>query len=320
MDKYPTASAPQGRGYSVFATALKPSEADRWTTLPERGTPASLRVIAWIAVHIGRSAARLLLYPVTLYFVITARTARRISYQYLTRVRGGIARCWHVFRHFHYFAATILDRIYLLRGEFERFHVTVHGKELLQRQIQTGKGSILLGSHVGSFEVLRALGVMQRGFPLKVLMDTVHNQNISRFFDALNPRIAGTVIAPDRPDTLIRVKESLDNGYFVGMLGDRVFGGDKTTQCQFLGAPATFPAGPILLAAMMRCPVILFFGLYRGGNRYEIYFEHFADVIVLERDRRAEETQLWMQRYAERLEHYARLAPYNWFNFYPFWD
>jgi predicted LPLAT superfamily acyltransferase len=298
----------------------KVSEADRWTTLPERGTPASLRVIAWIAVHIGRGVARLLLYPVTLYFVITAHAARWISYQYLKRVRGGLDHCWHVFRHFHCFAATILDRVYLLRGEFERFQVTVHGKELLQRQIETGKGSILLGSHLGSFEVLRALGVMQRGFPLKVLMDTVHNQNISRFFDALNPRIAGTVIAPDRPDTLIRVKESLDSGYFVGMLGDRVFGGDKTTQCQFLGAPATFPAGPILLAAMMRCPVILFFGLYRGGNRYEIYFEHFADVIVLERDRRAEETQLWMQRYAERLEHYARLAPYNWFNFYPFWD
>ena len=298
----------------------KASEADRWTTLPERGTPASLRMIAWIAVHIGRGAARLLLYPVTLYFLITARAARRISYQYLKRVRGGLDHCWHVFRHFHCFAATILDRVYLLRGEFERFRVTVHGKELLQRQIETGKGSILLGSHLGSFEVLRALGVMQRGFPLKVLMDTVHNQNISRFFDALNPKIAGTVIAPDRPDTLIRVKESLDKGYFVGMLGDRVFGGDKTTQCQFLGAPATFPAGPILLAAMMRCPVILFFGLYRGGNRYEICFEHFADVIVLERDRRADETQLWMQRYAERLEYYARLAPHNWFNFYPFWD
>ena len=196
----------------------KASEADRWTTLPERGTPASLRMIAWIAVHIGRSAARLLLYPVTLYFLITARAARRISYQYLKLVRGSSARCWHVFRHFHCFAATILDRVYLLRGEFERFRVTVHGKELLQRQIETGKGSILLGSHLGSFEVLRALGVMQRGFPLKVLMDTVHNQNISRFFDALNPRIAGTVIVPDRPDTLIRVKESLDNGYFVGML------------------------------------------------------------------------------------------------------
>jgi predicted LPLAT superfamily acyltransferase len=300
--------------------ATKASEADRWTTLPERGTPASLRVIAWIAVHIGRLVARLLLYPITLYFVMTAHAARRTSYEYLKRVRGDSAHWWHVSRHFHCFAATILDRVYLLRGEFERFGVTVHGKEIVQRQIESGKGSILLGSHLGSFEVLRALGVMQRRFPLKVLMDPVHNQNITRFLDALNPKIAGTVIASDRSDTLIRVKESLDSGYLVGMLGDRVFGGDKTTQCQFLGAPATFPAGPILLAAMMRCPVILFFGLYRGGNRYEIYFEHFADEIVLDRDRRAKNIQFWMQRYAERLEHYARLAPYNWFNFYPFWD
>jgi predicted LPLAT superfamily acyltransferase len=128
------------------------------------------------------------------------------------------------------------------------------------------------------------------------------------------------VIAPDRPDTLIRARESLDAGYFVGMLGDRVFGADKTTRCEFLGAPATLPAGPILLAAVMHCPVILFFGLYRGGNRYDIYFEHFADEVVLNREHRAEETQSWTQRYLARLEHYARLAPYNWFNFYSFWD
>jgi predicted LPLAT superfamily acyltransferase len=298
----------------------KASEADRWATLPERGTPTSLRVIAWVAAHIGRWGARLLLYPITLYFVITARSARRTSYEYLKRLRGESGRWWHVFRHFHCFAATILDRVYLLRGDFERFGITVHGKEIVHRQIESRKGSILLGSHLGSFELLRALGVMQRSFSLKVLMDPLHNQNITRFFDALNREIAATVIAPDRPDTLIRVKESLDAGCFVGMLGDRVSGGDKTTQCQFLNAPATFPAGPVLLAAMMRCPVILFFGLYRGGNRYEIYFEHFADEIDLDRVRRAENIQVWMQRYAERLEHYSRLAPYNWFNFYPFWD
>jgi len=298
----------------------KTSEADRWATLPERGTPTSLRVIAWIAAHIGRWGARLLLYPITLYFVITARSARRTSYEYLKRLRGESASWWHVFRHFHCFAATILDRVYLLRGDFERFGITVHGKEIVHRQIESRKGSILLGSHLGSFELLRALGVLQRSFSLKVLMDPLHNQNITRFFDALNPEIAETVIATDRADTLIRVKESLDGGYFVGMLGDRVSGGDKTTQCQFLGTPATFPAGPVLLAAMMHCPVILFVGLYRGGNRYEIYFEHFADEIVLDRDRRAESIQLWTQRYARRLEHYARLAPHNWFNFYPFWD
>jgi predicted LPLAT superfamily acyltransferase len=302
---------------------MRPAKAlpgHRWTNLPERGTPALLHLIVWIAARIGRRATRLLLYPITVYFLISAQVARRVSYEYLKRVRGRPAYWWHVFCHFHCFAATILDRVYLLKGEFERFDVTLHQKEILHRQIESGEGCILLGSHLGSFEVLRTLGVTQQDFPLKVLMDIAHNENITRFLDALNPEIANTVIVPDRPDTLLRVKESLDAGFLIGMLGDRVLSGGKTTQCQFLGSVATFPAGPILLTAMMHCSVILFFGLYRGGNHYEIHFEHFAQEVVLNRDRRAEEIQHWTQRYVERLEHYTRLAPYNWFNFYPFWD
>src|SRR5262245_59149972 len=218
----------------------KRSEADRWVSVPERGTPASLGVVAWIAERVGRPLARLLLYPITAYFLITARTARRASYEFLKRARGRSVHWWHVLHHFYYFAATILDRVYLLRGEFDRFRITIHGKAALQGQGENGKGCILLGSHLGSFEVLRALGVTQGDFSLKVLMNTAHNQNISRFFDGLNPTIAGTVIAPDRPDTLIRARESLDAGSFLGMLGDRVVGADKTTRCHFLGAAATF--------------------------------------------------------------------------------
>jgi predicted LPLAT superfamily acyltransferase len=301
------------------AFGAKALHAQRWADLPERGTPTSLRLIDWIAFHIGRWAARLLLYPITLYFLITGNSARRVSYEYLKRVRGRPTHWWHVFRHFHCFAATILDRTYLLRGEFEHFDVMLHQKEILHRQVESGKGCILLGSHLGSFEVLRTLGVTHE-LPLKVLMDIEHNEKITRFLDNLNQEIASTVIVPDRPETLLRVKESLDAGFVIGMLGDRVSGAGKTTQCQFLGAPATFPAGPILLAAIMRCPVILFFGLYRGGNRYEIQFEHFAQEINLDRDHRTGDVQYWTQRYVERLEHYVRLAPYNWFNFYPFWD
>ena len=301
----------------AFAAKALPGE--RWTSLPERGTPASLWLIGWIAVHVGRSAARLLLYPITLYFLISAHSARRVSYEYLKRVRRHPTYWWHVFRHFHCFAATILDRVYLLRGEFEPFEVTLHDKEVLHRQLESGKGCILLGSHLGSFEVLRSLGVTH-DFPLKVLMDIEHNEHITRFLDNLNQEIASTVIVPDRPETLLRVKENLAAGFLIGMLGDRVSGEGKTTRCQFLGTPATFPAGPILLAAIMRCPVVLFFGLYRGGNRYEIQFEHFAQEVNLDRDHRAEGVQRWTQRYVERLENYVRLAPYNWFNFYPFWD
>jgi predicted LPLAT superfamily acyltransferase/predicted hotdog family 3-hydroxylacyl-ACP dehydratase len=301
-------------------SAAKPLTGFRWMDLPERGTPVSLRLSGWVAVNIGRWAARLLLYPISAYFFATAQAARRASYEYLGRMLGRRAHWWHVLHHFHCFAATILDRVYLLRGEFDHFAVTLHDREILHRQIDSGKGCILLGAHLGSFEILRTIGVTQQRFPLKVLMDTAHNENITRFLDALNPTIADTVIAPDQPDTLLRVKESLEAGYFIGMLGDRIAGAEKATHCKFLGAPATFPAGPVLLAAIMHCPIILFFGLYRGGNRYQIFFEELTDEITLDRNRRAEEIQRWTQRYVDRLEHYARLAPDNWFNFYPFWD
>src|SRR6266699_575051 len=134
-------------------------------------------------------------------FISWSAATQRGAYDYLRRVGNRRLRWWHVFRHFHCFAATILDRVYLLRGEFEHFNVTLHGKEMLHRQMETGKGCMLLGSHLGSFEVLRTLGVTQRNFPLKVLMDVEHNQNITRLLDALNPKIASTVIIPDRPDT-----------------------------------------------------------------------------------------------------------------------
>ena len=302
------------------AIEAKPFHASRWAQLPERGTPRLLRLTGWIALQIGRPIARLLLYPITLYFLITGRVARVASREYLTRARGRSPRWWHIFRHFHCFAATILDRVYLLKGQFDHFNVTVHRKEILDRQIESGKGCILLGSHLGSFEVLRTIGVTQKEFPLKVLMDITHNQKLTVFLDSLNKKIADTVIEPDRPDTLLRVKESLDAGYLIGILGDRPTSDGKTAQCDFLGVPATFPAGPTLLAAMMHCPIIIFFGIYRGGNRYEIFFEQLATEILLNRERRNEEIQQWIQRYVVRLEHYAKLAPYNWFNFYPFWD
>jgi predicted LPLAT superfamily acyltransferase len=301
-------------------TTIDVLPARQWAELPERGTPVGLRLMSWIAVHIGRSTARLLLHPITLYFLISLPAARRASLEYLRRVRGRRAYWWHVLLHFRCFATTILDRLYLLKGEFERFNVTIHDKEILQQQIESGKGCILLGSHLGSFEVVRALGMTQQDFLLKVLMDVEHNENITRFLDSLNPEVAGTVIASDGPDALLRVKERLDAGFLIGALGDRVSSDGKTTRCKFLGAPATFPAGSIFLAGVMHCPVILFFGLYLGGNRYEIYFERLAEEVILHRDRRTEDIQLWMQRYVDRLEHYTRLAPYNWFNFFPFWD
>jgi predicted LPLAT superfamily acyltransferase len=102
-------------------------------------------------------------------------------------------------------------------------------------------------------------------------------------------------------------------------MADRVREGGRAVPVQFFGRTAQLPAGPWLLAATLKVPVILAFGLYRGGARYELQFELFAERIDAPRDRRDTAIAAYVQRYAARLEHYARSAPYNWFNFYDFW-
>ena len=112
---------------------------------------------------------------------------------------------------------------------------------------------------------------------------------------------------------MLKVETALKQGEIVGMLGDRTFQGEGTVACRFLGEVARFPSGPFRLAAMLQRPVVLMFGLYRGGNRYDIYFERLVDTwqAVIEQA---------LHRYVERLEHHCRDAPYNWYNFYDFWQ
>ncbi|MDS4028989.1 MAG: lipid A biosynthesis acyltransferase [Candidatus Contendobacter sp.] len=291
-----------------------------WVRLPERGNPLVLRLIVWIALRIGRSVGRALLYPITLYFLATAPVARRGSWLFLRRALGREPGWREVFRHIHCFAATILDRVYFLTGRLRPFDIEIFGDRWVVEQAASGQGCVLLGSHLGSFEVLRAIGVTLRHFPIKILMNTSHNRGITGFLNRLNPDLAQAILPIGGPDTLLRVQESVAQGYMVGVLGDRVTVGERTVRVRFFGRETAFPAGPLLLAALADCPVILFFGLYRGGHRYEIHFERLAERIALDRRQRQEQLTLWVQRYADRLEHYARLAPYNWFNFYDYWE
>ena len=278
-----------------------------------------LHLIRWIALHLGRGTARLVLYPITLYFLLFTPLARRASRNYLQRVSEQPVRWWHIARHIHHFSATILDRVFLLTGKFSKLDIQIHGLDLVEKQLALGNGCILLGSHVGSFEVLRALAISKHQIPVKILMQEAHNEMITRLLHALNPIIADSIIQLGRPDVLLEVHEYLQQGYLIGMLGDRVVDSHKTTRCKVLGAEATLPTGPMLAASVLAAPIVLFFGIYDGGNRYDIYFEEFADKISISRKHRDHDLQYWVQKYSDRLTYHAQQSPYNWFNFYDFW-
>jgi len=290
----------------------------QWLEQRERSNAAAIRLLVGVALGLGRPVGRALLYPVCAYFLIFTVKAKAASKKYLSRVLGRRPGIADVYRHYYSFATVALDRMFLLRDRFDQFDIRVHGEEILLETLGRGESCLLLGAHLGSFEVLRALG-RDRRVQVSLAMFEHVNPSVNTLAKALNPELEGTVIGLGSPQSMLDLRQRFERGEWVGMLGDRGLDNSATVRVPFLGEPAPFPVAPFRIAALLGRPVVLMVGLYRGGNRYDLCFERLVDAPKLERATRDATLLQWTELYARRIEHYCRLAPYNWFNFYDFW-
>lgn len=278
-----------------------------------------LRLMAVLSLSLGRRAGRAVLYIIAAYFFLFAPRARRTSIAYLQRVLGRRPTARDRFRQVMAFATTIHDRVYLLNDRFDLFDITVEGEEIMQKRADAGGGAFLVGSHLGSFEVTRAAGRRQPDLKVAMVAYEANARKINAMMAAINPALAGGTVALGTAEAMLRVRALLDEGAFVGMLGDRTPGGEPTQVVEFLGAPARFPLGPMRLAALLQRQVIFMAGVYCGGNRYRVVFEEIASFAGVARKDREDAIRAAVVRYAGRLESYCRRYPYNWFNFFDFW-
>jgi predicted LPLAT superfamily acyltransferase len=296
-----------------------------WQQRPEGGGALALHLMCRFALLFGRRAARLVLYPITAYFLMRRGPERRASRTYLERVLHRRATLWDVARHMHCFAATILDRVFLLSERYRRFDIRMFGLEVLVRALRPGRGVLMFGSHLGSFDAIRVVSEDWPDTPVRVVFDLEQAPVLGALLSKLNPRVAATMINARTagPGAMLAIKETLDRNGIVAVLADRARPGESQVLAEFLDHPAPFPTAPWMLAAALGVPVALAFGLYRGHNRYDLHFESFIEAPADERIGRSERraaAAACAERFAQRLSAYARRAPYNWFNFYDFWQ
>ena len=207
-----------------------------------------------------------------------------------------------------------------MAGLPQKFDFSSQNADIVRRLAAQKRGCLLLGAHLGSFDVARLLGEVHRHTEIHMMMYEENAHKVNSAIESLGGRSRMQVIPIGAVDALLWAKDCLDRGEWVGILGDRAVGSERLVHVPFLGSMAAFPAGPFLLAGILKVPVVLFASLYHGGNRYTEYFELFAEEIHIDRRNREADLAKWARRYAERLEHYCRLAPYNWFNLYDFWE
>ena len=296
-----------------------------WSTARERSNPFALRLMALVAVHLGRRIARLALHPIALYFLLFAPAARRHSARYLGRALGRPAGWRDRYRHIHAFASTVLDRVYFVRKRLAEFEFRTIDETVVDEALAEGRGVFMLGAHLGSFEALHALGAARPGLRVAMVMYPDNARLIHGVLQAIAPGFELGIIPIGRSGSTLAIRDWLDDGGLVGLLGDRYLPAESarcgSLELPFLGVPARFTDGPLRLAMLLRRRVIFMVALYLGGNRYELRFKLLADFSTPPADPADRERQLHaaLRAYVEQLEALCRAAPYNWFNFHDFW-
>jgi len=299
-----------------------------WSQVQESGAILGLRFMFFIHRWVGWWVLWLISYPVITYFFLAKQDARLASRDYLNRVKiaGGIPTnanltSWS-YKHFLQFSRNLLDRLAAWSGAFNYDNVTFHQREDFLNLEAERTGALVIVSHLGNLEICRALLNQSNAIKLNILVHSHEAEKFNRLMKKIDEDGHLNLIPVDEvtPTTAIQLREKLDAGEIIATSGDRTpIGGGRQSAATFIGDSALFPQGPYILASVLRCPVYLMFCL-RDRNGYQIFFESFAKKIRLSRTNREADLALWVQKFADRLTHYALRFPLQWNNFYRYWD
>lgn len=317
-----------------------PATRPRWAAKAERGSGLALALLLRLVRGLGPRASRLVVHPVAAYFLLTDREARRASRAYFRRVAalpGGREALGHApgwrdsYLQLLEFCTSVYDRVCVWAGQDD--HLTLAHRGALhfehlpdasgERGNRLGKsGAIIVGAHLGTFDMMRAI-CLDADVPVRPVVYGDNAETINRFFSGLNPDFQLDLIhiRPGAVNATFEIRRAVERGDFVVIMGDRVpVAGEAYRSVPFLGGRARFPEGPFALAALIGCPLMFAAALRVGPFDYRVESLPIHPGGRVPRAEREKVVDEMIRRYAAALEAVCLRAPYQWFNFFEFWE
>ncbi len=283
-----------------------------------RGGHTGYLIFVRVIRLLGIRGAYTLLAFVALYFIPFAPRATWAIWNY-HRCRRGLSRMAAVvalYRHYYCFGQTLIDKIALRGGLANRYHFCFgEAFESFLALLEQGHGAVLIGAHVGCWEA--GAGFFgQYGRKINIVMYDAEHQRIKELLDKEEMEEHAYSIIPvneDPIEALLRMKVAVDRGELVCFNGDRYLDPNSAVEMELMGGRVKLPKGPFLIASKCRVPVIFYYAMREPKRTYRFHFT------IASEGGRAEVPTL-MQHYATSLETLMQHYPYQWFNFYSFWN
>jgi predicted LPLAT superfamily acyltransferase len=294
----------------------------RWTSR-SLGTAFGYKIFYAIMHLGGKRLGYFALHWVVLYYVLCRPSIRRRSYPYLHRRFPEQSLFMHYFncyRNFLELGRVLVDRAIMGIMGPGKMDFTIHGRQELLDLVKEGRGFILLMSHVGCWQV--AVSALNY---LKVTVNLLLEQeegNIDRhYFEYAGASCPIRIIDPGSYlGGTMQMLDVLKKGEVVSMMGDRVFGSEKSyLLVDFLGEKAPFPFSAFKIASAAGVPIVVFFSNKTGYDSYELKVSKIIQVPA-NLGRSGESFRRYVTQFVDELEGYTREYPYQFFNFYNMWQ
>lgn len=301
-----------------------------WASIVEAGSELGIRMFLVMFKFFGERACRLVVWPVAIYYFVRRSIARQASKEYLAQLyrfdsttMQGPPRLRDGIRHFAHFVNAIIDKAAVWSKPPQESELDILNPDMFDEVVNQPGGKLIIGSHFGNLEYCRGFSRQEEQLVLNVLVHDRHAARFAQFMHKINPKTSFNLFQVTELDVpmVLKLQEAIGRGEIVVIAGDRipVAQNVRTTPVSFLGRTAQMPIGPYVLASTLGCPVYLLFA-YRLNRRLVVSFEKFSDRVVIDRRQRDKALNDYASDFISRLEHHCRKAPFEWFNFYPFWQ
>ena len=300
--------------------------ADGWARQGEQSA-GRLRIALmwWIYRIFGKTAQKIAFVPVMLFiypFCVPAKRALRRFYEVLAEWRGKPVRP-RLFRHLLGFAWSLMDKTDACTLKKDLPSMSVRdddGWRAFRDLVADGKGAFVMGTHVGTIEVLPALASVDasmRGtarIPFvhafqQMTHDSVFTEAFMRHFD--HSAMALHAVEEIGAETACEMQEAIGRGELVVMAGDRLSAGSKATLAhKFMNRECLWPKGVFVFAKLMEAPVFFATCVRTGWNSYEAHFAQYRGD--------ASNVAGLLDAYVAFLEREVDLHPEQWYHFHEF--
>ena len=167
-----------------------------------------------------------------------------------------------------------------------------------------------------------------KDFRVYPVVDLSGSKKFNALLRELNPELMENMIDANSidVDSAIWMKEKIAGGNLVVIAGDRTSANTRirVIETNFLGEKANFPEGAFSLAGILNTPVYFVFGIRKHDfnirSPYQMHVIRAKTSLDCSRKERPERLKMLLREYTEILERLCKAHPYQWYNFYNFWE